>query len=796
MMVAQGNGATADAKLSLGFSWRFIYVIFFAVCGSLSQPLLASGQEPVIGEVSVRSVGPMPINRDAISSLVKVREGEPFRQEANDDSIRALYATKLFDLVEVRTDGPAENGKISISYVLYGKARVGKISFAGNRKFSGRKLMRVVAIGGGSSLDWAQVKKDESAIRKLYVDGGHADVTVSAKTIGGEGEDAPVDLVFEIDEGRRLPIGKVNFSGNGSIGSRKLRSVLTTKRRSPLSFLNGSGYYRDWQMVADLEKLRNFYRNCGFLDVAIGDDAVILDRGNGKRLAVTIPVDEGQRFLVGNITFSGNKLHDECALRKRLRIAAGDYFSPDRVDESANAIGQLYGMDGHIDTSVVAQRRANLADNSIDINFAIVESAPCRVGAVHIEGNVKSKNNVILRELSLSPGDRFNLLRLRNSENRLRETRYFSRVAIIPEYAGEPDMRDVLVTVDEAKTGKFYVGGAMSSVDNLTAFVELGQSNFDVANPHGAFMGAGQKFRSRIEVGTRSSQFTTLFEEPWLFDRELTFGVDMFFWRNEHKRDDYNYSGSSYDERHGGVELYFRKRIVELLEGKLFYRIDRTKIYGVGAMAPGALREQERAGSQWISKVGFGVERDSRDSLLYPTVGNKFCFEIDCAGIWGDVHYLNLDLQAGQWFPLFKFLDQTVCFIAKAGAMKGFRGDSIPYFDRKFLGGPNDMRGFDVQAVGPRDRMGMPVGARTYAYGCGEYCFKLTDQFRLVLFSDCAYVGRKFCRLESPFYVDAGAELRIFVMGSPLRLIFGYPIRGDQYRERHMNFNFTFGTIF
>jgi outer membrane protein insertion porin family len=771
------------------------WAAMFCACACPAAKSMAAA-DPTVGSVAIRSVGPMPINGDAISSLIRIKEGGPFRQELNDDSIRAIYATKLFDLVEVRTDGTTEDGKISISYVLYPKARIGNVSFSGNAKLSSRRLRRLISIDDGAALDWSQVQKDVDAIRNAYLNCGYADIEIAARSGEEKKDGTAVDLVFEITEGKRLPISKISFSGNDSIESKKLLKVITTKRRGLLSFLNGSGFYRSKQISEDLEQLRKYYRNNGFLDVTIDEKDITLERPKGRRLAVTIGIVEGQRFRIGNISFAGNELKTSEALQKRLKIGGGDYFSPDLVDGSAESIRYLYGRDGYIDTVVSAQRRANLADNSIDVTFAVKESGPCKVGMVHIQGNTKSKNNIILRELSISPGDKFNLIKLRNSENRLRETRYFSRVALIPEYVGEADTRDVLVSVEEAKTGRFYLGGAMSSIDNMTAFIEFGQSNFDISKPSTAFQGAGQKFRTRAEFGTRTSNVSAIFEEPWLFDRELAFGVDIFFWRNEHKHDDYNYSGGSYNERHGGTEVYFRKRIVELLEGRVFYRIDKSRLYDVGMFAPQALREQEAAGGQWISKTGLTLERDSRDSLLYPTVGNRLSFEIDYAGIGGDVHYINLDLQAGQWFPTFKLLTQTICFIAKAGAMKEFRHCQIPYFDRKFLGGPNDMRGFDVQAVGPRDVRGVPIGARTYAYGCAEYCLKLAEQFRIALFSNCAYVGREFCKLDKPFYLDAGAELRIFVMGSPLRLIFGYPIRGDQFKEHHINFNFTFGTIF
>jgi outer membrane protein insertion porin family len=300
-----------------------------------------------------------------------------------------------------------------------------------------------------------------------------------------------------------------------------------------------------------------------------------------------------------------------------------------------------------------------------------------------------------------------------------------------------------------------------------------------------------------VEVGTRTSQLQLSFEEPWLFDRELAFGTDIFASRSEYKKSDHNYAGSSYNERHLGFETSFRKRIVELLEGRTYYRLDRTRIYDVEMHAPLTLHEEEEIGARWISKVGLTLQRDSRDSLLYPTIGNRVEMETSYAGLGGDVHYLNFDLHAGQWVKLSNFHTQTLSFIAKAGTIKNFRGESVPYFDRKFLGGPSDMRGFESRAVGPRDSYGEPLGAMTYVYGCVEYSFKVTEIFRTVLFGEVAHGGSHFMNLNRPLYVDTGLELRLFIMGSPLRLIFGYPLHSDPYHHAHrLQFNFSFGSAF
>jgi outer membrane protein insertion porin family len=767
-------------------------IIFMAGLG-LAIPLNAA--EMRVGTVQIRMQGGQPVSLDAVRSRICLREGEIFRPELNDDSIRALHATNLFDHIEVITDGDeVGNNTINVIYVLYPKQRIGQVRFVGNHHMSAKKLFGTVKTVDGSFFDWPQVQKDIDAVAKFYRNHGYVDIAVTSRSEPiAEGNP---DLCYVIDEGSRMPIGEISFEGNASVGSGTLRRQMSLRPHRILSILDGSGYYLPDRMEADVEKLSAYYRERGFLDVAIPIDGVILRRDANKSLAIQIHIVEGQRFRIGKVTFSGNELYTSDELERLLRIHERDYFSANAVDAAVESIRNFYGQRGHMDSYAIAQRRANIAQNSIDINFSIHESPPCEVGLVRIQGNVKTRNRVILRELSLFPGERFDLIKLRNSENRLRETRYFNVVTIGSDDEAGTGRRDVNITVEEAQTGKFAMGGAISSVDNVIGYMEFAQSNFDLGNRRSAFQGGGQKFRTRVEIGTRTSQAQVFFEEPWLFQREIALGGEMFSSHSEYKKDDHNYSGASYNERHRGFEGYIRKRVVGLLEGRTYYRLDRAKIYDIGPDAPEPLIWEALAGSRWISRVGVQLQRDTRDSLLYPTVGNKMVMDVNYAGIGGDVHYLGTELQIGQWVSLSRHREQTIAFFGKFASIRPFRHTLLPYFDRKFLGGTGDMRGFEFHAVGPRDRKGEPFGAQSYIYGCSEYSFRVANPLRVAVFGEFAHIGREWMRLNSPLYVDAGVELRLFVMGSPLRLIFGYPLHGDAYYAHRLQFNFTFGTVF
>lgn len=759
------------------------------------SPAVSYAGDIIVRKVEIATQGEQAVNEDVIRARIKLQEGQVFKQELNDESIRALYATRLFDYVEVKSKSDVEKNAIDIVYVLYPKEHIFEVDFSGNHAISSRKLRREIKSQSGSPLDQAQIKADVDALVEFYRGKGYPDATVES-VVSRDEKSGENFLRFEIFEGSRLPIQKICFVGNQSVKSRALRQVMALHSRTIFSILDGSGYLKPELLNQDLEQLRNYYRNQGFLDVEIRAEDVEVVKNEEKSITVVIHIDEGPRFTVGTIEFVGNTLFSDRQLNRLLALHSGEYFSPERVDATEEAVRYYYGQRGYMESYVTTQRHADVITGAINLTFVVHESEKSKVGLIEIQGNTKTKNNVILREISLTPGDTFDLVKVRNSENRLRETRYFNQVSIMPETSPLPNYHDALITVEEANTGKINFGGAMTSLDNIVGFLEFSQSNFDLLNYKSHFQGGGQKFRMRGEFGTRTQQAVIAFEEPWVCERELAFESEIFYTRSEYKKSDHNYEGASYDERHEGFEFAFRKRLIELLEGRVYYRLDNAKIYNIGKFAPIPLQHDAALGARWVSKTGLQLIRDTRDSLLYPTMGNRISFQADYAGLGGDVNYMNFDFQAGQWFKVSNYHTQTLAFFVKSGAIKPFEHQETPYFSRKFLGGPDDMRGFDYQGVGPKDRLGQPLGCNTYLYGCSEYSFKVAEPFRAVLFFEGAYMGEKFLNLDKPLYLDAGVELRIFVMGSPLRLIFGYPLKGDDYYKHHLQFNFSFGTNF
>lgn len=255
-------------------------------------------------------------------------------------------------------------------------------------------------------------------------------------------------------------------------------------------------------------------------------------------------------------------------------LTTGNVFSPSKVDEMIEKIRIYYGEYGYIDTIVRAQRKPNVESGDIDLVIDIIESGKFYLESINIQGNTKTKSEVIIRELALAPGDVFDLARMKSSENRLKETRFFDEVNLSPEATNIPNRRNLRVVVKEGRTGNLTFGAGFSTIESLVATVEITQSNFDYENYDSYFQGAGQKFRIRGSIGLKSNQIIVSFEEPWVFNRNLAYGIDAY-------RTDTGYYSDYYSEVRLGATNYLRKRVYELIEARLAYKLELVDIYDV-----------------------------------------------------------------------------------------------------------------------------------------------------------------------------------------------------------------------
>ncbi len=773
-------------------AFSVIFFVFAAVTGVFAQtagPSQPQGPAPKIGTVTVKFVGVANVSEQIVRANMAVREAAELDEAIIDRDIRSLYKTGLFEFIEVKRETLPGN-IVNLVVEVTPKFRVLTIRYEGNHYTKERRLSKEVKSVANGALDERQVKTDAEKIFEYYQKEGfnQAQVTYSIDRNRNTGFGI---VTFKIREGAKVRIGSIKFVGNDHVKARKLKKEMETSAWHPFSWLTGGGRFKDDKFEEDLDKLRDYYKEQGYLDAEIAEDKVSFDYPTASKLVITIRVNEGRRYRVGDISFSGNKLYPESLLRLLQRQKKGTVFIPSKLDKDVETLEDFYGRDGYLDTRVRLVRKPNLKTNNIDVEYQINESEKFQVESINIEGNVKTKSIVIIRELVLGPGDVFDSVRMKISKARLENSRFFDDVNVTPESTNIPGRRNLKVALKEARTGNLTFGAGFSSLERAVIFTEVTQSNFDLFNRRSFFQGAGQKFRLRLQLGSRSSEVVLAFEEPWLFQRELALGFQIFRTTSE-------FNSAFYEEIRTGGQIYLRKRLFELVEGTLTYTYEIVDIKNVDPTASAEILAG--AGQTKISKVGFSLLRDTRDKIVNTTNGNRIELLTEVAGgpLSGNVNYYRFELKGSQFLPVFEFQEQVIAFIGRAGVVENFgKSKSVPFFDQYFLGGPQTLRGFEFREVGPKNALGEPIGGKSYGFFSAEYTFDVVKPIRFAIFYDAGFVNLDAYDFNPRDFNDNfGFGLRLFVAGAPLSLDFGIPLTSDRFNKKGSQFNFSFGTRF
>jgi len=745
-----------------------------------------------VGTVNIKLIGQANVNEQLIRANMQMRDGVALDETQIDQDIRSLYKTGLFEFIEVKRD-ILTGQVINLVFELTPKFRVLSVRYEGNVKIKSRRLDKETKTKANVSLDERQVKEDVTKIRDYYQKSGYNQVKIDY-VIDRNRSTGFGTVTFKITEGAKVKISKVNFVGNDHVKASKLRKVMETRKWHIFSWLTGTGRLKDDQLQDDLDKLRDYYRELGYLDVEVPSDKVDYRYPKSDKLILTMRIIEGRQYKVGAITITGNTIIATDKLQAALKQKTGSLFAPTKIDKDVTALEDTYGKDGYIESRVQLVRKPNLTTGAIDIEYRIKESEKFYVESIRVEGNTKTKSIVIIRELFLGPGEVFDSVRMKNSKLILDNTRFFEDVTATPETTTIPGRKNLKIAVREGRTGNLSFGAGFSTLERAVVFAEITQSNFDLFNRRSMFQGDGQKFRLRLQLGSRSSEVRLSFEEPWLFQRRLALGFELF-------RTSSAFNSSFYSEVRMGAEVYLRKRLFELVEGRLSYGYQVVEITDVEFGYGGVYPNQSSA----LSTVGFQLLRDTRDKLINTTRGNRIelLSSVTTSALGGDLDYYKLEAKGSQFFPLSDTQNQVLAVIGRTGVEDAFgETTSIPFYDRFYLGGPQTLRGFKFRDVGPKvfiPAFGehVPIGGNTYGFTSFEYSADIVEPLRFALFYDAGFVNSSSYDFDPTGYNDNfGFGLRLLIMGAPLSLDYGIPITTDGKTGKGGQFNFSFGTRF
>jgi outer membrane protein insertion porin family len=752
---------------------------------ALMTVLNAAAQMPTVRDIRVEHLGPGILDAASVLTFIQSQPGDTYDPAAINQDVRMLQETERFSSVSAQLV-VLDDGKADLVYVIRSKPRLRSVRVEGAQYFSNRRVRDILELRIGDPVDdrtmAIHVQKVYERYRKRY----YLDPKLTWEMDVNE-ESGAADVRIQVVEGKRAGVWRVEFEGNDNIAKRPLRRAMQQKAWRPWSWLFKGNTYDPFVLDMDRDAIRREYLNRGYLDVEVGEPR--MEPGPGKLLRVVIPIEEGDQYRLRQIEFSGISLFPEEDVLAAVRLNVGDVASIGALEEARNQVRDFYGSRGYIRTFPRYRVEADYDEAVIDVDFALQEGNLSHIREIQVRGNTVTKDKVIRRELAVFPGDIFDEVRVRRSENRLRNMGYFNAVRSIPVETDERDIYDLTIDVEEGRSGMISAGVGFSSIDRAVGFIDLSQNNFDLFNPPW-FRGGGQKLQLRTQFGSRRSDLDLTFVEPWFLDRQLSFDINLF--RRENR-----YDSRLYEQRNTGFETGLAKPVGRFSRLRLSYSLEEIQINNVQDEASQIFKDEE--GKRIKSAVGLTLTRDTRDNFFVPTRGNRLVLGATVAGgpLQGDTDTYSLSARMSQHYPLWF---QHVLTLRGAVAVVDYYGDSerVPLFDRLFMGGPRTIRGFRFRDVGPRDDEGEPVGGQSSAFASVEYTIPLNPTIRLATFYDIGMVWPDAYEFEtSGLNSSVGIGIRFDIPQFPLRFDFAWPLLADEFNDRSSGrFSFFIGHIF
>jgi outer membrane protein insertion porin family len=798
---------------------------------------------PKIDRVDVKFVGPASVSEQFVRANIRLKAGDIYHPNNTEDDVRMLYATRQFYNIRVAVD-VAEDGGVILTYIVQVRPRITEIKLEGNKKLSTSKLRKKITVKVGDPLDEQKLFTDAQEMQKLYEKYGRPNSQVKY-VLNIDENTGHGSVTFIITESQKVKITHIEFIGAAVFTQKELRKELKTRQRWMWSWLTGRGTFKQDDFDADRDDLVDFYRNHGYLDFEIKD--VKFDHPATNRLAIRFYIFEGRRYRAGAVTFTGTTMFPSNAvsplyrpgpeprpktgpahtmwlrtqkLNKDFTMKTGSVFTPDSLNKDTKAVQDFYGSQGYIE---VAQGQAlrvaripNVDTGTMDLAFQVDEGQKSYVEKIEIRGNSKTKDKVIRRELAISPGEVFDMVRVEVSKQRLENLQYFDKVDLRPEPT-EPliaGRKNLIVNVEEQNTGKLTFGAGFSSVDEFVGYGELTQGNFDLFHPP-TFTGGGQKFRLFVQLGTKRQDYVASFVEPWFLNRKLSLGVDLY-------RHQLNFESPNniFDETRTGMKLSLTRALgSDFLIGSVSYTIEDVGISLNGGWhdweqdypwppihpnVPQAILDE--TGDHFYQRLGASLAYDTRNSTKLPNHGQRS--EVDTELSTGDKTFYTVEVKSHWFFPgLYK--GHVLEVLGHTGIADSLGSGDVPFYDRYYLGGLYSLRGFKYRNIGPRDpnygniqypkMANEPIGGDSYWFGSLEYSIPILEKedgvgLRFAVFYDVGSVGAGTYTFSGNFDDNwgVGFHLNIPHLG-PLRLEYGVPINHDKFNGAGGQFQFGVG---
>ncbi|MGI9240255.1 MAG: outer membrane protein assembly factor BamA [Verrucomicrobiales bacterium] len=736
---------------------------------------LATGNAEIIEDIQVQFAEEGLLAEEVVLANMEAAVGQAFDEGVLDKDLKRLYASGLVEKVEFLRE-PLRGG-LRLIVVVQARAKLREILFIGNSAVSSKKLRGRILLEPNQSWDDRALEEARLEILELYAKAGFPSAGVTHSI--GPAEGGYSRITFSIDEGQRAVLGRISIEGNRVFTDRQILEKMKLRERRLLKLFGKVASIDNQVLEDDLLAIEKLYRDAGYLDARITEVERRTGTASGP-ITLVLTIAEGVRPTVAELSVSGIEAVSPETILTKLQMQEGMPYSGKAVGEDVEFLREFYGRKGYPDLHV-RPFLSSAGEGSIKLEYSVYEGATFSVGEIRITGNEETQDRVIRRELAILPGETFNTALVEASASRVRQLPNFSRVEMTPTSSSEEGYKDIHVAVTEQPTGEVAVGAGFSSIDNVVGFLRIQQSNFDLAGWPG-FTGAGQKFRLNLQAGAERRDLELDFIEPWLFGKDLTLATGAYY-------HDILYNSDVYEERHLGGQASLRRKLGEHRSVAAGYKLDFGKVHNIDPAASDDVKALE--GDFTDSMLFAEYMLTTVDSFKFPRRGHRLSLRGELSGLGGDVETYAFEIRAAKYYHL--PLDTVFHLEGAFRTIDSYGGGGIPIYKREFLGGANDLRGYDYRGVGPKDEDGEPLGALSSLSGTAEISTplpgKLGGRVRVATFLDAGTVSDRAWGVDD-FYGDVGVGLRLFIIGdTPIRLDYAIPLKTDRFNDSGGRFN-------
>lgn len=646
---------------------------------------------------SINVIGAQRLEADTIRSYLKLRVGQPYTQVGADQALKDLYETELFSDVQVRND--AGNVVVEVKE----NPVVNRIVLEGNKRIKEEKILPEIKVAPRQIFTRSKVRADVARIIELYKRQGRFAASVEPKMVMLDQN--RVDIVFEITEGPKSKVRKINIIGNENFSDGDLKGEMLTKETGLTRILSSGTSYDPDRMAFDQQKLRQFYLTKGYADFRIVS-AVAELTPDKKDFIITYVVEEGARYKFGEVKVDSQlRDFDSEKLAAQLPMKKGDWYNAKLVEDTIDKLNETAGAFGYAFADVRPDYRRSKDDLTMSLTFQIAEAPRVYVERIDVNGNTLTQDKVIRREFRLGEGDAFNSIQVKRSTNRINSLGYFQEKFEVEQKQGAAPDRVVLeANVEEKPTGQLQFSAGYSSIENFILQASIQQNNF---------RGRGQTVGASISYSNYAKSVELSFTEPYVFDRNVSFGGSIY--RRDYNSFNYNNDtrNTTYQQTTTGFQGRLGFPLTEYMSliGSYTFNVDNITldpgVYFTDRVTAGVQQCDsliagrylcEAIGKRTSSILGLSLIYNTLDNRVHPSRGRIASVTTDFAGLGGSVKYARIRANAAQYWPVGKGFIFSLS--AEGGAIKGI-GQDVRLTDRFQLGEPQ-FRGFDIRGVGPR----------------------------------------------------------------------------------------------